>query len=793
MGRRIIVGGEGAPQRGRGVDEGGTADGSLRVPYPCRNSMLCKGLRRSTPLTSGRSRVGSAGPCVPSRVRSAKPVPWVHGPTPPTPVLPVQVPEHSEDDMLVARTLAPRLAALTLTLLPFASTASATPQDGGVGAGANHGESVQAGPKPFDVFHPDRETSAKPRYGGRVIVHIASLPENICYPVENSGVTRRLLYELHETLLIQDWEHHDYRPNAAESFVVEDLVVLKEGAEVRYPGAIQAQVVRRDGGKGLRVVQAVYGEVQRLDEGALRVTPRSEGSDLSAPIEVPAADVDTVERGSVFTFTLRQNVRWHPSLVYAGNKAAQERIGVQYLDPRDVRFSWSIYQNPGVDCDEKRFIFQKMTDCRIVDDRRVRIVFQEQYAFSLQQIGTSLTILPSHLYDLSDPENPAYDPKATAAAQAEHINDNPHNKLWVGIGPYRVTNWTQQYVEAQRFTDEKGQPLYFDLDRAGYFDTIRWRYIEDDETAMNALENGELDFFDRVKSTDYFGERTNKARFKQLFFKGYRYLGAYGYTGWNLYRPQLADKAVRDAIAHAFDFEAYRLSNYQGLARQTTGPVPFGTDGYPMDLQPYPYEPDRAIELLEEAGWYDRDGDGIADKDGVKLSIEFLYPSGNDASEIFGTKLQESLKDLGIEITLAQLEWATFLERMKNREFDAVNLAWIPPLESDPEQLWHSKWGAKDARSSNNSGVQDPKVDELIGKIQSEVDTAKRMELWKELHRYLYLEVQPYLFMYNVPYKFACSRKIRGMQSFAIDPGYAIRRWYYSDPADPQLRDALAP
>ena len=58
----------------------------------------------------------------------------------------------------------------------------------------------------------------------------------------------------------------------------------------------------------------------------------------------------------------------------------------------------------------------------------------------------------------------------------------------------------------------------------------------------------------------------------------------------------------------------------------------------------------------------DRDGNGIADKDGVELEIEFLYPSGNDASKLFGIALRSAVEELGIKINLASLEWATFLE-----------------------------------------------------------------------------------------------------------------------------------
>ena len=105
----------------------------------------------------------------------------------------------------------------------------------------------------------------------------------------------------------------------------------------------------------------------------------------------------------------------------------------------------------------------------------------------------------------------------------------------------------------------------------------------------------------------------------------------------------------------------------------------------------------------------------------LDIEFEFLYPNGNDASKIFGRTLQSSLEELGIKLNLATLEWATFLQRIKSREFDSCNLAWIPPLESDPEQLWHSKWGVRDIQSSNNSGMQDPKVDALIAKISPDM------------------------------------------------------------------------
>ena len=307
---------------------------------------------------------------------------------------------------------------------------------------------------------------------------------------------------------------------------------------------------------------------------------------------------------------------------------------------------------------------------------------------------------------------------------------------------------------------------------------------------MSALLNEDLDFFERVKSDDYFGERTESETFTDNFYKGYFYTGAYNVTIWNLHDPALEDVVVRRAIEMAFDSEAFRKNQYNGLARTVTGPVPFEFDGYDHSIEPVPNDTDLALEMLEDEGWYDRDGNGIADKDGVELKIEFLYPGGNDASKIFGRALQQAVEPLGIQVRLETMEWATFVERLKSRKFQGASLAWLPDLESDPEQLWHSKWGAPDKPSSNYSGLMDPEVDALIEAIQSEVDRSKRVELWKKFHRRIY-EQHPFFFHYNVPRKYAMNLKMRGVRHTPISPGYVTRDWYFVDDSVPGTRATL--
>ncbi|MAE71649.1 MAG: hypothetical protein CME06_14420 [Gemmatimonadetes bacterium] len=641
-----------------------------------------------------------------------------------------------------------RLTLIAATLLfSWASTAaSASPESAGV-------DQTGPGPVPFDAFHPDRETPVTPAYGGRAVVHLSSLPEGLNRAIENSAVSNWMLYELHDRLVLQNWETWEIEPSLCKSWDTDDQVVLSEGAAAKY------QAATKIGPEGNQR-SILYGKVSESGDGFDVVS-------VGNTTHIPKSDVAALERGTVFTFHLPDNVHWHDGHLF---------------DADDVLFSWEVYNNPEVDCDEVRFSYQKILDAQAIDKTTVRFFYESQYFKALESCG-DLCILPRHLYDLNDPDNKKHDPEThahygtghefTLAELGDYINDNPHNTAWVGLGPYRVSNWDSKFVEAERFEG------YHAPEGSGYLDRIVWRHIQNDDSSFLALVNGELDFFARVRSEDYFGEGTASEAFTQNYYKGYFYTGTYGYVGWNTLRAQLKDPSVRKALCHAFDWDGYLESNYFGLGKRVTGPQNYFGVAYNHDVKPMAYDPELAEEMLAEAGWYDRDGDEIIDKDGIAFEIEFLYPSGNKASETIGLSLQEAYEKLGVKLEMRNLEWSSFLERMLERNFDAVNLAWVPPLESDPEQLWHSKWGKPELKSSNMCGVMDTKIDELIERGQKELDTEVRSGIWWELHRYLHDELQPYMFGVNTPRKFAMNKKLRGFQAFKIAPGYSIRRWYF--------------
>lgn len=617
-----------------------------------------------------------------------------------------------------------KLPALCLALL--AAAPSPVPVQTERGAGE-----PRRGPAPVDAFHPERDEEVVPAWGGSVSVHLFGQPQNLCYPIENTSYTRWMLYELHENLLQRDWETWEYEPVLATGWDTEDGVVLA-------------------GGKDL------YGRLEDRGE-AWRIEPVSPANPLTEPREVPKKAVEKVERATVYTFHLRDDVRWHDGHAF---------------DAHDVAFSLSIYRNPNVDCDSIRGYYDKIERWEVIDEHTVRVFYAEQY-FNVLDVFKDFCILPAHVYDLGDPDNPDHDPDATAEEQGAWINENPHNRHWIGLGPYRLTKWSPEAIEARRFPD------YFDPENGGYLDRIRWRHIQNDNTALQALINGDIDFTVRITSDDYFGPATESEAFQEGFYKGYYYVGGFNYTAWNMRRPHLAELSVRVALAHCFDFDEYIRSVAHGLGKQVTGSQFYFGPAYNHEVEPFPFDLERAAELLAEAGWYDRDGNGLIDKDGVDFEIDYLMASGNRSGQLFTQKLQENLEQVGIRLNLVSLELASFMERVLDKDFDAVGLAWSLPIETDPEQLWHSKGAKPGVRGSNRSSVADPYVDELIEEGQRELDDERRHALWRELHRYLYQEVQPYLFRVMFPRKFAMNEDIRGMQTFAIDPGYSIRRWYY--------------
>jgi peptide/nickel transport system substrate-binding protein len=183
-------------------------------------------------------------------------------------------------------------------------------------------------------------------------------------------------------------------------------------------------------------------------------------------------------------------------------------------------------------------------------------------------------------------------------------------------------------------------------------------------------------------------------------------------------------------------------------------------------LDPWVFDPQKARNLLAEAGWSDSDGDGILDKmiDGerVPLRFEIISNAGNEERRNVGLVVIDEFKKAGIDASFRGIDWSIMLEKVKKFDYDAVILGWtgggaLPP---DAYQIWHSSQAI--AGGSNFVNFKNDEVDQILEAYRLEFDAPKRKLLYDRFQEILYDE-QPYTFLYTSESIIAWDRRFRGV------------------------------
>ncbi|MBN2455395.1 MAG: hypothetical protein JXB29_02480 [Sedimentisphaerales bacterium] len=391
----------------------------------------------------------------------------------------------------------------------------------------------------------------------------------------------------------------------------------------------------------------------------------------------------------------------------------------------DVVFSFETITNPGVDCASYANYFRDIERYERINDKEIKFYMKKVYFLSLGFLG-GIPIYPEHIYKFDDP------------AEFNKLRTNP-----IGSGPYVFEKWDiGSGVVLNRNVN------YWS--RKPKIKKIIYKFITNDIAALQALQSGEVDYL--RPTPDQFGEKSKDEEFKKKFYcLSYWAAGNTGYfwIGWNQKQPFFTDKRVRLAMTHLVDREAIRKHILRNPDAQIpTGPFYiYGPQSDP-NIKPWPYDPERAKQLLDEAGWVDSDGDGIRDKDGVPFRFKYMISSGIFLHEHIAKLVKDEAAKVGIDVILEPYEWSIFSERVVDRNFDALSMAWGGGVESDPYQIWHSSQIEK--RGSNFIGFNNPKADAIIEKARRTLDKDKRNALYHKFHRILH-EEQPYTFIYTKP------------------------------------------
>lgn len=430
-------------------------------------------------------------------------------------------------------------------------------------------------------------------------------------------------------------------------------------------------------------------------------------------------------------FYLRKDVTWQDGTPFTS---------------KDVEYTYRIYVDPKTPT-AYATDFLRVKEFRIIDDHTVEVIYEKPYAPALASWGQSM--LPSHLLE------------------GKEITDSPLKRNPVGTGPYRFKEWnTGEKTLLESYHNYfEGRP---------YIDQVLTRVIPDLATMFLELKASRLD---QMGLTPMQYERqTNNQWFNEHFNK-YKYLAfGYSYLGYNLKDWKFQDKKVRQALTTAINRESIVQGVLLGLGDVANTPYKPDTYWYNPHVKKFPYDPEKAKKMLEEAGWRDTDGDGVIDKDGKPFEFTIITNHGNDMRKNAATIIQKDLKNVGIEVKIRVIEWAAFIKNFINkRNFEACLLGWGIGIDPSQIDIWNSK---KTGESELNFiTYQNPEVDRLLELGVSTYDKEERKKYYDEFQAII-AEDQPYTFLfvqYSLP---IISSRFHGIQPAPIGISYNFTEWY---------------
>jgi peptide/nickel transport system substrate-binding protein len=231
---------------------------------------------------------------------------------------------------------------------------------------------------------------------------------------------------------------------------------------------------------------------------------------------------------------------------------------------------------------------------------------------------------------------------------------------------------------------------------------------------------------------------------------------------WNFTDPRFSDLRVRQALAHATD----RVELQQVLGLPEGIPV---TDGIfflcdPESIQvsePYAYDPERARELLAEAGWQDSNGDGMLDRDGEPFKFTLLLHRDSDMAAVF---VQEQLRQVGIDMQLQTLDRSVVISRFRAGDFESI----IVPIVG-PERMVVMK--------DSPLGILDGDLAQAVDATITEPDLNRKLQLWENVGGQ-YRDLAPALFLHFKMAVLIADERLKGIG----EPGAITRRmsWRYA-------------
>ncbi len=459
------------------------------------------------------------------------------------------------------------------------------------------------------------------------------------------------------------------------------------------------------------------------------------------------------------------------------------------ITAKDYHFTVKAVNHPEVNASGWRAYIKEIKEVILYenDPKKFSVVMSKDYMVAKETVST-INMYPSHIYDEMDVLNGLKIADLKDKAKVQELADSDTlfsafakafnsqkftNEIVVGNGPYKLGQWeTNQYVVLDRVENYWGENYSENPFLNAHPKSIEFQIIPDETSALSLLKSQEIDFMPSVGSSNFSSLKGDEKAMEMFSFLNAELIRYY-YIGLNNRNPNLSEKSVRQALAHLVDVDRIIETLELGMGTRTIGHFNPVRSYYNNDLKPIPYLPEKAAELMDNAGWKDSNNNGIRDKviDGNLEELDFkILVSSSKLGQKVSLMFKESAKAVGVNIELVQKEFKRIRQdHLKKRDFDMACLVATSDLAPiDPYDKWHTDNMAVGKR--NDFGFGDQNSDDVILALRSEKDQTKRKDLYHKLQEIMYDE-QPVIFLYCPTEKMILNKKFKAVVS-ARRPGY---------------------
>lgn len=407
------------------------------------------------------------------------------------------------------------------------------------------------------------------------------------------------------------------------------------------------------------------------------------------------------------------------------------REGVKFHDgspltAEDVKFTFDSILDETL-ASPRRTFFTPITNIEVVDDTTVKFTLDQPYSPFLSYLSEPIV------------------PKAIVEQDAEAFANSP-----VGSGPYKFVEW------------KRGDTITFEANPdywggAPKTKNVVFRIVPDNSARVVALESGDLDFVQSPLSPQDVTrlQADGKLAVERIPAAGYTYINL------NCADPILSDVKVRQALSYLVNREDITSSIYKGIGQVAKGPIPPGMWAYSDDLPSYTYDPDKAAQLLDEAGWT-LGADGKRTKDGQPLKITVRTHSEDPDRRQLIEVLQAELANVGIEADTNAVDFATYFADIQAGKYQMGVIGWLNLV--NPDYAMFRQFTIDGA--ANYGKCNNEEASNLLKEARATLDQEKAKELYAQAARivvenafYLFVQYQEYITMHR-----------QDMQGYVMNP-----------------------